>query len=249
MATIADNHHLIISKVESLTSGGSFGLIPGRMKYWADKATEAEEHIEFAVVTRRDAQKATAMVKILTEMTKELDDERKRYTRPIDELKEQIVAAFAGSLESLKAVKAAINSRLSVWLVAEKARERAEAEAKAEADRKAAEALASAARSEGDETGAAEIESLAGKVEAQKTVVRSELGGMASVREIVSGSVAGGKTKREFLAWAAEYLSVDDLEQITIGQRLLNRIAKASHESGKPVPGLTVTATEGARVA
>lgn len=243
------DQEIIISKLDALSASGGFGLIPGRSVYWNNVANEAEGFKDLAVTDTKTAKKATLVLKIMSEHARELDDERKRYTRPIDELKTAIIDVFSGSHARIVFSKDALNKSLTAYMKAEKARLDLLAAAEAERTRRAAEALAAAARSEGDESGAQEIESMADKTDSQRVVVRDAYGDTASIRETVRGNVQGGEMKREFLAWAAKNLSIDDLEQVTIGQRVLNRIAKYARDNGKSVPGLDITVDDKARVA
>jgi hypothetical protein len=226
------------------------GLIPGRSVSWEKSATDAEAALQRMVITDEEsAGRASAFVKAVGNLVKEAETERKRYTGPIDILKSTIVSFFSTSQERLEVVKKAANIKLTQYMLAAAKIAEEKRAVEAEAERKAAEALAATARAAGDEAGAEEIEAIAGKLDqVEKVVVRSEYGTSAGLQATISGQLSGAGTRAAFFVWASENLSVDDLEQITVSKRLLNKLAKAAHEAGKTVPGLEIIEGSSARV-
>ena len=180
------------------------------------------------------------------------DEIRLGFTRPYDELKSLIKAAFDEHIDRINAARDSVSAKLTTWLRAEKVRKDAGAAAERQRQEEEARRLADAARALGDDDAADEIQELASQAissEPEKVRVQGVYGGSAGLRDKVTGSVADGNDKSAFLVWAAGNLGSEYLEQIKIGQRLLNVLAKQVKDGKlKAVPGLTITSDEKASV-
>jgi hypothetical protein len=241
----------IVSKCQSLvnTAGNIRGQVE-RFRIHANKAEDVLERVPEILASRKNAEDATTFIKALVTQIAEADEVRLTFTRPLDEMKGLIKGKFDTEIERLEAVKAVVEPRLTAWLKAEEARVAKEKAAEVAAQKEQSEKLANALRAAGEEADAEELERMTDMIVSEgptKTRVLGTIDGGAGLVTKVTGKVDDGDTKREFLKWAAVTLPPEDLAEIKIGQRLLNRLAKGPH-AGK-IPGLEVVKGEQARVA
>lgn len=245
------SHELIVSKTQDISNIA--GNVPGQAKRFALEAAKATSILARAKVeSQTNAEDAATFIKALTVTLNDANEVRLSFTRPLDEVKEMIISQFRDSIDILMAVKHEVQRMLTAWLKAEQIRK--EAEAATEAARQTAEAtrIANAMRAAGDDEDADEVERLAEQVKpnTSKAVVTGSLGGTAGLRRRVSGQLPGGKNKAKFLGWAAKNFTVDQLEQVTIGKKLLNDLAKLVDEGKlEAPPGLVVVSEDRAQIA
>lgn len=216
-----------ISDLAVVAEKSSYSVLEIAKSYTIDDAVMAE-------------MAASELVSIKTKQ-KELDEQRKGYTRPLDDKKKEIMALFKPAEDLLKDAETVLKSALGDWQ--EKERQRLALERKAqqeelarqqreaaEAERKAREAAAQARR-EGDEEKAIELGQEANAQAAQIEVLQFAPPVVAEPQKIAGVS---GRQEWDFEITDAakiprEYLMIDETK--------IRRVVKALGSEAN-IPGV-----------
>ena len=184
-----------------------------------------------AITTDVENERAASLLREIKSRQREIDEQRKSLTRPLDESKRGIMAMFQPVVDSLAAAETFAKAEMAKYVKVQ--RERLERERQeAEEERAYIEAQAMAAVDRGEYEEAAELQHERSQV---LDPVKSRPAGTSS-RDLWRGECTD-KTR----LLAAILRGQVPLEAVDVNQSALNRLAAATKVEGEYVPGLRFT--------
>jgi hypothetical protein len=207
-----------------------------------------------AITSEESLGLAGELTKAITTRLKDLEEERKKFTVPLDDAKAKVMAAFKPAKENFESAKDMLRVKSSAYLTAENQRRQREALAEQERVRELARKEAEQAAEDGDLEAATGILETAAEIAQQAkpapVAARGAFGTLTTGQRVISGEVTDLKAFIKFLATPEGSLLSDiiGLGAIVEAKKAgLNKLAKAAVEKKLSIPGLTISDTQEAR--
>lgn len=235
---------IIIGNITSL--GDSIGTLPGYITRYAAEADQVEDVLRRVVISDGiTLSNAGTLKKAINSTLKEIDAARRRFTDPLTDLAKTIKADFDVYGNRIGKQMIDLQAKMDAYVRIEQERLAKQAAKEAKEREEAALALAEKVQESGDVAGANKLLEQAQQITSAPldTKVKTSAGVYGTTvfsQEVITGEISD---TREFLGWASKNLNLQELEEIEVGKRLLNKLAK----EGKPIPGLRVKKESKAR--
>lgn len=236
---------VIIGNINTMTD--SIGTLPGHIIRYEQEAKKIEDVLPRVIITDGiTLSNAGTLKKAISTTLKEIDAARRKFTDPLTDLAKTIKADFDVYANRIVNQQTVLQAKMDTYVRAEQARLEVIARAEAAEREEAALALAEKVQASGDVAGADKILAQAQEITSAPldTKVKANTGVYGTSvfsQEVVTGEIYD---MSQFLGWASKNLGLIELEEVTVGKRLLNKLAK---EVGYKIPGLKVKKESKAR--
>lgn len=200
-------------------------FIAAELERFATAAHKAVSVAGRAIIDDEDSYgRGADVVKAINDQLKNLDAARKLQTKPFDDAKKTLMELYNAPGALLTEAKSRLTEKMTRWHRAEEARKREEAAKIRAAQEAEAKRLAEAQAALGDAAGADRILEEAATIKPAETKVRvtGTYGATAGTRKTNVGTVTD---KRRFLSWLAVHGTDQEIDDVAIGQRMLNNLA------------------------